>query len=230
VTDTFDDAEPTSYDQVYLAKPSEAPQVEPGADEPLTPRHRAPGSKGKRSSDRDKVRSIVEWVAVIVGALVVALVVKTFLFQAFYIPSASMQPTLKKGDRVLVNKLSYDLHDVHRGDIIVFELPSDKVGPDGIKDLIKRVVGLPGDVIESREGAVYINGDLLREPYLPKGVTTDHPPIDKQTVPAGHVFVLGDNRDNSADSRYPTRGPIPINTIVGRAFVQVWPPGSLGSL
>ena len=77
--------------------------------------------------------------AVIVGALVVALVVKTFLFQAFYIPSASMEPTLEKGDRVLVNKLSYDLHDIHRGDIVVFELPPDKVGPDGIKDLIKRV-------------------------------------------------------------------------------------------
>ena len=92
----------------------------------------------------DRVRSIVEWVAVVVGALVVALVVKTFLFQAFYIPSASMEPTLEEGDRVLVNKLSYDLHDVNRGDIVVFEPPPDEVGPDGIKDLIKRVIGLPG--------------------------------------------------------------------------------------
>ena len=176
------------------------------------------------------MRSAVEWVAVIVGALVVALVVKTFLFQAFYIPSGSMEPTLKKGDRVLVNKLSYDLHDVHRGDIVVFTLPPDKVGPDGIKDLIKRVVGLPGEVIESRQGQVYINDTLLKEPYLPKGVTTDHPPIQRQTVPAGHIFVMGDNRDDSADSRFANRGPIPINTIVGRAFVEVWPPSDMGGL
>ena len=127
----------------------------------------------------------------IVGALVVALVVKTFLFQAFYIPSASMEPTLEKGDRVLVNKLSYDLHDIHRGDIVVFELPGDKVGPDGIKDLIKRVIGLPGDVIETRDGEVYIDDELLEEPYLREGVTTDKPPITKQTVPDGAHLRVG---------------------------------------
>jgi signal peptidase I len=176
------------------------------------------------------MRSAIEWGAVIVGALVVALVVKTFLFQAFYIPSASMEPTLKKGDRVLVNKLSYDLHDIHRGDIVVFELPKDKIGPDGIKDLIKRAIGLPGDVIETRDGVVYINGEKLDEPWLPKGVTTDKPPIPKQTVPEGTIFVLGDNRDNSADSRYANRGPIPIDTVVGRAFLQVWPPSDIGGL
>jgi signal peptidase I len=230
VTDFFDDAEPSRFDQVYVDRSASAddPPIEPAT--PPGPRHSSrPGKKG-RSSDRDKVRSIVEWVAVVVGALVVALVVKTFLFQAFYIPSASMEPTLEKGDRVLVNKLSYDLHDVHRGDIIVFELPPDKVGPDGIKDLIKRVIGLPGDEIESRDGEVYINDKLLKEPYLPEGVTTDHPPIDKQTVPKGHVFVMGDNRDNSADSRFENRGPIPIDTIIGRAFIQVWPPTDIGGL
>ncbi len=193
------------------------------------PRH----SAGKAP---DRVRSAVEWVAVIVGALIVALVVKTFLFQAFYIPSGSMEPTLESNDRVLVNKLSYDLHDVHRGDVIVFELPPDKVGADGIKDLIKRVIGLPGDVIESRDGTVYINDHALTEPYLADGTITGdpddalNPAIDRQTVPEGHVFVLGDNRSNSADSRYAYRGPIPIDTIVGRAFVLVWPPGKLGGL
>jgi signal peptidase I len=230
VTDFFDDAEPTGFDQVYVDRSPGGPLA---AEPPpaVGPRHTSGnGGKKGRSSDRDKVRSIVEWVAVVVGALVVALVVKTFLFQAFYIPSASMEPTLQKGDRVLVNKLSYDLHDVHRGDVIVFELPPEKVGPDGIKDLIKRVVGLPGDVIESRDGDVYIDGKLLKEPYLPDGVTTDHPPIEKQTVPEGHVFVLGDNRDNSADSRFENRGPIPIDTIIGRAFIQVWPPTDIGGL
>ena len=165
------------------------------------------------AQQHERVRSLVEWVAVIVGALVVALVVKTFLFQAFYIPSASMEPTLEKGDRVLVNKLSYDLHDVNRGDVVVFELPDDQIGADGIKDLIKRVIGLPGDVIETRDGVVYINDRRLDEPYLPEGTVTgdpsngNNPSIERQTVPEGTVFVMGDNRSNSA--RQPLRGPRP---------------------
>lgn len=184
----------------------------------------------------ERVRSIIEWVAVVVGALVVALVVKTFLFQAFYIPSASMEPTLEKGDRVLVNKLSYDLHDVNRGDVVVFELPPEEVGPDGIKDLIKRVVGLPGDIIETRDGVVYVNDRRLDEPYLADGMVTgdpasgNNPGIVRQTIPDGMVFVMGDNRSNSHDSRYSDRGPIPIDSIVGRAFVIVWPLGELGGL
>jgi signal peptidase I len=182
------------------------------------------------------LQNAIEWLAVVVGALVVALVVKTFLFQAFYIPSASMEPTLEEGDRVLVNKVSYDLHDVNRGDIIVFELDEEEVGEDGIKDLIKRVIGLPGDVVESRDGVVYVNDRALEEPYLADGMITGdpedsrNPPIDRQTVPEGHVFVLGDNRSNSADSRYPYRGPIPIDSIVGRAFVLVWPPDEIKTL
>jgi signal peptidase I len=199
---------------------------------PTGPRHAA----SPEDRQRDRVRSAVEWVAVIVGALVVALVVKTFLFQAFYIPSASMEPTLEKGDRVLVNKLSYDLHDVHRGDVVVFELPRDQIASDGIKDLIKRVVGLPGDTIESRDGVVYVNDRRLDEPYLAKGTRTgdpqngNNPSIERQVVPDGTVFVMGDNRGNSHDSRYADRGPIPISSIVGRAFVLVWPPGDMGGL
>jgi signal peptidase I len=203
-----------------------------GHREGIGPRH----ARQREDRQPDHVRSIVEWVAVIVGALVVALVVKTFLFQAFYIPSASMEPTLEKGDRVLVNKLSYDLHDVNRGDVVVFELPEDKIGPDGIKDLIKRVVGLPGDTIETRDGVVYVNDRRLEEPYLADGTRTgdptngNNPAIDRQVVPDGTVFVMGDNRSNSHDSRYADRGPIPIDSIVGRAFVLVWPPGKIGSL
>lgn len=196
----------------------------------------APAPAHLRRGRNERIRSTIEWIAVIVGALVVALVVKTFLVQAFYIPSASMEPTLTKGDRVLVNKLSYDLHDINRGDVIVFELPADQIGVDGIKDLIKRVVGLPGDVIETRDGVVFINDEPIDEPYLAEGTVTgdpqngQNPSIERQTVPEGHVYVLGDNRSNSADSRYPYRGPIPINTVIGRAFVLVWPPGDIGSL
>jgi signal peptidase I len=168
VTDFSDPTQPEHGDtsEAVLAEPKPPEAEEPDAPEP---------EEDTRSRTSDKVRSTVEWVAVIVGALVVALVVKTFLFQAFYIPSASMEPTLEKGDRVLVNKLSYDLHDVNRGDVIVFELDPEEVGPDGIKDLIKRVIGLPGDVIETRDGVVYINDRALEEPYLADGMVTGDP-------------------------------------------------------
>ena len=166
-----------------------------------------------------RIRNAVEWVVIVVGAFVVALLVKTFLIQAFYIPSASMFPTLRQDDRVLVNKLSYDLHDVNRGDLVVFERPPGEED-SAIKDLIKRVVGLPGDTIESTpEGRVLVNGALLDEPYLQDGVQTLN--LTRQTVPAGHVFVMGDNRGDSRDSRF--FGPIAEDLIVGRAFVRVWP-------
>lgn len=208
------------------------------ADTTDPPQSDAVESEGSDASGRGTtpLRSSVEWVAVVVGALLVALLIKTFLFQAFYIPSGSMEPTLEVGDRLVVNKVSYRLHDVSRGDVIVFEIPDYEVGADGIKDLIKRVVGLPGDTIETQDGAVYINDRKLEEPYLPEGTLTgdpaqgNNPSIPRQVVPEGHVFVLGDNRDNSADSRYPFRGPIPLEDIVGRAFVLVWPPSSVGVL
>ena len=163
---------------------------------------------------------MVEWAVVIVGAILVAFLVKTFLVQAFEIPSPSMEMTLVKGDRVLVNKLSYDLHDVNRGDVIVFTRPASlSGGPDDPKDLIKRVIGRPGDTVQSRDGKVYVNGRLLEEPYLQKGVVTDG--MDEPvTVPEGHVWVMGDNRGDSADSR--VFGPVPEDTIVGRAFMRMW--------
>ena len=164
------------------------------------------------------VRNVVEWVAIIVGALAVALIVKTFLIQAFFIPSLSMFPTLDEGDRVLVNKLSYKLHDVNRGDLVVFERPKGQPESE-IKDLIKRVIALPGETIEAREGTVYIDGKQLEEDYLVEGVTTENLP--RQKIPAGHVFVMGDNRSDSSDSR--VFGSIEEDTIVGRAFVRVWP-------
>jgi signal peptidase I len=171
------------------------------------------------------VRAAVEWIAIIVGALLVALIIKALLIQAFYIPSESMVPTLKIGDRVLVNKVSYRMHDIHRGDIVVFERPNGETDPR-IKDLIKRVVGLPGDVIEARDGKVLINDHVLDEPYLPTGTTTTNLP--RQLVPPHHVFVMGDNRTNSRDSR--VFQAIDEDLVVGRAFVRVWPIGDLGLL
>jgi signal peptidase I len=177
-----------------------------------------PGDEPKKPSG---LRNTLEWVLIIGGALLVAFVVKTFLVQAFYIPSGSMLPTLEENDRVLVNKLSYDLHDVSRGDIVVFETPSPAEGQ--IRDLIKRVVGLPGETVEVRDGHVLIDGRTLQEPYLASGVTTG--PLEPQKVPPDHYFVMGDNRANSRDSRF--FGPINESLIVGRAFVRVWPLGRL---
>ena len=179
----------------------------------------------EESVPRSNAKSILEWVGVIVGALLVALLIKTFLLQAFYIPSRSMEPTLRIGDRVLVNKLSYKVHDINRGDIVVFERPKDEP-PDAIKDLIKRVIGLPGETVSTQNGQVYIDGRPLDEPYLPAGTVTDNLPPTK--VPDDEVFVMGDNRGDSRDSRY--FGPIDEGLIVGRAFVRIWPVTHLGFL
>jgi len=170
------------------------------------------------------VRNVVEWVAIAGGALLVAFLIKTFLLQAFYIPSLSMYPTLKVNDRVLVNKLSYDVHPVHRGDVVVFKSPPNE-GAD-IKDLIKRVIGLPGETVESADGHILINGKALDEPYLKDGVFTG--PVEKTVVPPGRYWVMGDNRPNSKDSRY--FGTIPKSLIIGRAFVRVWPVNALSLL
>jgi signal peptidase I len=181
-----------------------------------------PGEEKKRPS---ALRGLVEWVLILVGALLVAFVVKTFLLQAFYIPSGSMEPTLAIQDRVLVNKLSYDLHDVNRGDIVVFRSPPGEES-SSVKDLIKRVIALPGETIETREGRILIDGRVLEEPYIRDGVVTG--PIEPRQVPAGQVFVMGDNRSNSKDSRF--FGPIDEDLIVGRAFVRVWPLTALSLL
>jgi signal peptidase I len=201
---------------VSAVRPEGAPP-EPPEDEP--PDEATAGEQKQRKRKKESgLRNAVEWVVIIGGAFLVAFVVKTFLIQAFFIPSGSMLPTLHEDDRVLVNKLSYDLHDVHRGDLVVFERPENEAAGQ-IKDLIKRVVGLPGERIESRDGAVYIDGDLLEEPYLADGAETTG--LEPQTVPEGHVFVMGDNRGDSMDSR--VFHAIDEDLIVGRAFVRVWP-------
>ena len=167
-----------------------------------------------------RLRRNLEWVLIIAVAVISALLVKTFLIEAFYIPSGSMEPALKTGDRVLVNKLSYHMHDVHRGDVIVFKRPPGVAGEPQIHDFIKRVIGLPGDTIETRDDAIYINGRALKESYLPRDTRTI-PAVERQVVPAGHYFVMGDNRTNSSDSR--VFHTITRKSIIGRAFVQVWP-------
>ena len=191
-----------------------------GTRPPSFPTPDEPGPQAPPRRGREKpsgLRNAIEWVTIIAGALLVAFVVKTFLVQAFYIPSGSMLPTLQEQDRVLVNKLSYDLHDVHRGDIVVFKGPEQAKGQ--VKDLIKRVIGLPGDTVEAHDGQLYVNGQPLREPYLGPGITTG--PLELQQIPPHHYWVMGDNRGNSKDSRF--FGAIDKSLIIGRAFVRVWP-------
>jgi signal peptidase I len=131
---------------------------------------------------------------------------------------------LKTNDRVLVNKLSYKLHGVHRGDIVVFTKPKSETSD--IKDLVKRVIALPKETVEGRDNHIYINGRLLKESYLPSGTQTST--FGAQRLKPNQVWVMGDNRAYSRDSRY--FGPISKSSIVGRVFVRIWPINRIGFL
>jgi signal peptidase I len=190
-----------------------------------------------------------ETVVLVALAVLLAVVFKTFLVAAFYIPSGSMEPTLNISDRVLVEKVSYRFGDVQNGDVVVFvhdEPGLEPVGPSnpvarfltglgqaiGLvppsdRDFIKRVVGVPGDRISCQDGALYRNGQKLEESYLVGDTTTDN--CRKETVVgAGELFVMGDNRGNSQDSR--VFGVIQRSDVVGRAFVRIWPLNHVGWL
>jgi signal peptidase I len=203
-------------------------------------------------------RTLLEIPVLLLIAAVVALVFKGYVAQAFFIPSESMTPTLAIGDRVVVSRLAYRLHDPRRGDLVVFDEPGTVAEADGSilplriardvieglgmteppeTEFIKRVIGLPGEAISATGGVVHINGAPLEEPYLPEGVVTDD--FGPYTVPEDHVFVLGDNRSNSRDSRFLGPAPecpdgppcaIPYDAIVGRAFLLLWPPSNTGYL
>jgi signal peptidase I len=172
-----------------------------------------------------------EAIVVVLVALVVALLIRTFAVQTFYIPSGSMEPTLKIGDRILVNKLSYHLHGIGRGDIVVFSKPPlENCGGAEVNDLVKRVIGLPGETISLYKGHVYINGKALNESWLPssvRGVTypgpagTGYSLTKPFLIPKNDYFMMGDNRTESCDSRY--WGPISHSLIVGKVEVRVWP-------
>jgi signal peptidase I len=192
--------------------PDGTPLERNGADELPGPQPR-----GKKAA----WLSLIEWGVLVVSALLIALLIKTFLFQAFYIPSESMVPALEKHDRVLVNKLSYKLHPVHRGDIVVFKAPPG-VDPS-VKDLVKRVIALPNETIAGRDGHVFINGKRLSEPYLPKGTVTDFNGLRPFKVRPDTYWVMGDNRGNSHDSRLFPSHVIRKKDIIGRVFVRIWP-------
>jgi signal peptidase I len=185
-------------------------------------------SKAKPGMD-----AIREWITVIGVALLIAFVVRGFVLQQFYISGPSMESTMFQNNRVLVNKLSYRLHDIHRGDVVVF----DRVTTDGVEvqhdDLIKRVIGVAGDSVSIAGCVVSVNGSEIEEPYLNDYDLAQQNLEDRCRVPEmasaivepGHLFVMGDNRPQSFDSRM--FGTIEEDLVVGRAFVIIWPLGSL---
>jgi signal peptidase I len=196
---------------------------------------------GRRiAARRTRRRFFAELPFLLVAALILTVLVKGFLIQAFYIPSRSMEPTLDVGDRVVVNRLAYRLGDPAPGQVVVFLRPTggDQASPGGpiswvrravaqglggtppgSEDLIKRVVGVPGDVLEGRGGRLIRNGQEVDEPYLRPGTyTSDFP---KVRIKPDHFWVMGDNREDSADSR--SFGPVDRSVLVGQAVVTIWP-------
>ena len=193
----------------------------PPAQPPATPPEGPPPDDARTSRLPPGARAFFDWMVVIAVALLVAFVVRTFVIAHFVVEGESMFSTLDTNDRVFVNKLSYRLHDPNRGDVVVLH----QVTGASERDLIKRVIGLPGEVVEVRNCTVLIDGRVLNEPYLDPDVVT---PTDcggdysaTEPVPDNHVFVMGDNRGGSQDSR--VIGAISENDLVGRAFVVFWP-------
>ena len=221
------------------------------ADDEVVPADPQPGGNDGSSREEASSRSWREIPVLLVVALAIAILIKSFLIQAFSIPSISMSPTLERGDRILVCRICTDLDNVDRGDIIVFSNPHPGPAIDrgviggvlhwlgeglGVaqpenKDYVKRVIGLPGDVVELHDGTLFLNGVAMDEPYLnPEPDTHPYGPV---TVPDGMLFVLGDNRAHSGDSRFPPPtglGFVPEGTVIGKAFVIVYPPSRWGWL
>jgi len=187
----------------------------------LTAEADASDCPAKPNRSKRKRRVAIEWTLIIVVALLASLLVRTFVFQTFYIPSGSMNPTLWKGDRIIVNKLSVEFGTINIGDIVVFKAPPvvAKDCDDPVTDLVKRVIGLPGDRLYSKGNTIYVNGKPLDQKW------TVYPTLGERilptTVPAGRYFMMGDNHALSCDSR--TWGTVPRSDLIGKVFVRIWP-------
>jgi signal peptidase I len=156
---------------------------------------------------------------------VLAFGIRSFVAEARYIPSGSMLPTLQINDRLIIDKISYNFRNPERGDIVVFS-PTDALKAQNFKDaFIKRLLGLPGDKVEVKEGRVYVNDQLLKENYIEEKPNYNFGPV---TVPPNQYLVLGDNRNNSYDSHY--WGFVPRDHIIGKAVVRFWPLDRVGEL
>ncbi len=210
--------------------------IAPPARVRVLPDQQPPQTTAEPDQKRRGFRRVLHTLVTVGIVLVAAVLLRSFVFAPYFIPSASMEPTLHgcptcNNDHVLVNKLAYTLHGVHRGDVVVFDRPPTWHVSE--PHLVKRVIGLPGDRLTVRGGKLYVNGLELDEPYLDPncgpmtslGESPRKPTKSYGPVPKGDVFVLGDNRCDSSDSR--AFGPVPESDIVGRAFIIVWPLGRL---
>jgi signal peptidase I len=162
-------------------------------------------------------RRMLDWVVIVICGVLVAMIMRSTVVQTFVIPSESMVPTLVTGDRVVVDKFSYRFRDPQRGDIVVFSTPPGVDGP--YDQLVKRIVGIPGDVVEARDQQVFVNGEKLPEGYLARDMPTEA--LAGTVVAPGRYLVLGDNRSNSSDGR--SFGTIERKTLIGRAVLRAFP-------
>ena len=211
---------------------------------------------GHKKENRKKPSLARELITVIGTALILSILVRTFLIQAFYVPSASMEDTLLKNDRIIVSKISTDITGINRGNVVVFHDPGGWLGEGfpnpydtpvgrvlqaiGIvpansgNDLVKRVIGAGNDTIEccDAQGRIMVNGKAIDEPYIKSGEGTDQVTF-KVLVPENHVFVMGDNRGNSEDSRFHldlNQGMVPLSDVVGRVVLRIWPIDRIGGI
>lgn len=169
-------------------------------------------------------REVFSWIKTIAIAFIIAFLIKSFIFRPVYVVGASMEPTLSNGQVLLMWKLDYKIGDPDRGDIVVIKEDQDKLDH---KSLIKRVVGLPGETLEIRNGKVYINDEELSPDYV--SVDTNGNGLTKVEIPEGMYFVMGDNRSNSRDSRDSTVGLISRDNIEGKVGLRLWPFDSIGT-
>jgi len=210
----------------------------------------------KKDKSKKKPSLLRELVTVVVTALILSVLVRTFLIQAFYVPSASMEDTLQENDRIIVSKVSTQFTGVNRGNVVVFHDPGGWLGEGfpnpydtpvgrvlqaiGIvpsnsgNDLVKRVVGVANDTVKccDAQGRIEVNGEGVDEPYLKEGSVTDQVTFEV-LVPEGSVFVMGDNRGNSEDSRFHLdkyNGMIPLEEIIGRVAMRIWPLDRIGGI
>ena len=179
----------------------------------------------KEARKRRMRKTAIEWTTVLGVALIAAYVIRTFVFQTFYIPSVSMVPTLQVGDRIVVSKISTELGAINRGDVIVFHRPpAEHCGDNSVTDLVKRVIGLPGDRVSNVGNQIFINGKRLHEHWnVAEPLGRD---IGTVVVPKGQYFMMGDNRSASCDSRY--WGTLKRKYVVGKVIFRIWPFSHLG--
>ena len=168
------------------------------------------------------VEELKSWIVSITSAVLVAVLIRYFIVELYVVDGPSMQPTLQDGERLVVNKFIYHWRDPMRSEVVIFRYPRDHS-----RDFIKRVIAVGGDTIEIKDGHVFVNDALVNEDYIAEKTRTEYP---KQTVPEGTLFVCGDNRRNSLDSRFPDVGFVPLELVKGKAALIFWPIDDLAAL